>query len=1079
MEDDAASGVPDDLYAFRLQDRQVLRKKIDLLVHSIPMALLSGYLAAGTTAWMLRHSVAAWKLDAWLSLFALVHVVRLIVWTRLRDITEGIPLPRCLRLLRIGVLATGLAWAAVPLLLYPGSASVQLELTVILAAICGAGASELTPDALSTALFVVPTLLSVIVRLLGSPVEEIQAIGVLGGVFGSYLLLSARKTERIFLEIAYLRAKAAEKIHFDEVTGLPNRAGLGRILRSGIARALRRKEMLAVGYIDLDDFKPVNDLHGHAAGDHVLRAVGQRMRESLGEAGEVARISGDEFAVVLPHLDEAHLESSMASVFRQLHRAVEQPFSLEDGSAVCIDMTMGVALYPSGADDVDGLLRAADAAMYQLKRRKADRKQWWQVGVRDALEAEPEAPIAPYGIHAQQHLTLLASGFSGVREGFIEAFYRMLEDDPEAHQILQALDEKALAHLKFKQGMHLEALVAPGLTRKKLVAVARRIGQIHALVGVNARMLIKALSLFRTTLSEQFAAEHLPVRRSFQVLKIIEARLQDDLEAQIAAIDATIQSYMAYLHRARADRQALWADAAQSELRALQALPGVVMLTLSRLNLQGEIVVEHSAGISQPSLSHRLSHGDLKSSLDPKARGGQTPTSIAWRTQAIFRIDSCQSDPHVLNPEMAPWLKMVAGLGIHSNVTIPFVGRDRHVEGVLTIYGAYPRQFASDWMQQWAAAVQRRMELIWVGYNSGRHVAISQAKAIAFREILFSGGLEMFYQPIVDLQSGEVAKLEALARLRMPDGSVVPPSDFIPLLGGNELGRVFREGLRQALINLGAWNRQGLKVGVSLNLPPSVLSDVHCASWIEEALQGHAIEPHRLTLELLEVQLDDDVAQARQMDRLRSLGVHLAMDDFGAGYSNIHRLSSIHFEAIKIDQNLTRQLRQSALETTTMLGTLIRLVRELRRDVIVEGLENVDAMEAVAVLGARYGQGYAIARPMPAAAVQEWIRSYRLPLDRRSKVLRTSLGALAFQWQCTGFGAAHHPMPAAQCPLHHFLEALGEKHREARRWHAQLHAAGPEANEASQKLMHWLAAHATMPSAAGAKGGVADMQLVC
>ncbi len=1063
-----APDVPDDLQAFKLQDGLVLRAKVELLLNSIPMALLSSFLAAGTSAWLLRKSMAAWKLDAWLLLLALVHLVRLVGWNRMRGSTSTTHSAKCLTWLRTGVLATGLTWAAVPLFMYPPDALAQLVLATTLAAICGAGVSELTADALSASLFVVPILTATILRLLGSPVESIQTLGVMGTVFGAYLVVSARKTERIFLEIAYLRAKAAERIQIDEVTGLPNRAGLNRILRERIARARRYKELLVVGYIDLDDFKPVNDLYGHAAGDLVLRELGWRLQESLGVDGDVARVSGDEFVVVLRHVDAAHLQSMMMMIFDRMHEAVMEPFHLEDGSEAHVDMTMGVSLYPSGAEDADGLLRAADAAMYQLKRRKDERRQWWQFGVREVVTPEIESPIDPYGDEAAQRLSQIAPVLARIRENFIEAFYRSLEEDPQARSILQALDSRGLAHLKQRQAAHLEFLAAPGLTREGLALASRRIGQVHALVGVNTRMLVKALSLFRAILSGQIAAERLVASRRFRMFTIIDARLQDDLEEQIAIIEATSQAYMAYLSRPRSDRQTLWADAAQSELSALHALPGVVMVTLSRLNLQGEIVVELGAGITHPDLSQRLSHGDLRSAIDPTAAGGQTPTSIAWRTEAILRTDSCLTDPHILAPEMAAWLQMAADCGVHSNVSIPFVGRDRHVEGVLTIYGAYPRQFASDWMQQWATAVQRRLESIWLGCNSTQHMAISQARAIAFREILFAGGLEMFYQPIVDLRTGEVAKLEALARLRMPDGSIVAPSGFIPLLGGNELGRVFREGLGQALANLSAWSRQGLRLGVSLNLPPSVLSDVNCAAWIDDALRAHAVEPHRLTLELLEVQLDDDVAQTQEMDRLRALGVHLAMDDFGAGYSNIHRMASVHFEAIKIDQNLTRQFQQSPLETTTMLGTLIRLVRELGRDVIVEGLEDIDSMEAAAVLGARFGQGYAIARPMPAGEVQAWVREYRLPVDGQARTLRTSLGALAFQWQYTGFGASRHPLPASQCPLHDFLQTLGGESMNAQLWHTQVHHPGEEAEQASQKLMHWLARQAAARDLAAA-----------
>ncbi len=1049
--------MPENLRAFQLTDGEVLRNRVALLLSPIPLALLSSYLSAGMTAWLLHTLIPAWKLVTWLAFLGLAHVVRLIGWHDMRRPGRAPDLHGCLRRLRAGVLLTALAWTALPLFMFPRSVVGQLQLATIIAAICGAGASELASDARSASLFVVPTLVALLVRLLGSAVPGIQALGVMGAVFGLYLVKSAQKTERIFLHIAYLRAKAAERIHIDEITGLRNRSGLNQLLRETIARAAARGGLLAVGYIDLDDFKPVNDQHGHAAGDQILRALGQRLRQHLGGDGEAARISGDEFVVVLPRLDADYLQVTLDTVFERLHRAVEEPFHLDGGHTLRIDMTMGVALYPSQANDADGLLRTADAAMYQVKRRKGERASWWQLGVRQVGAAEVEQPVDPYGAEAALRMTQLGPVFERISDDFISAFYAMLADDAEALSILRSLGETGTERLRGAQAAHLRRLADPELDRQTLREASRRIGRAHALVGVNTRMLVKSSSLFRSILSSKIAGERLVARRRLRMFQIIDARLQDDLEQQVSMLEETNRAYMAYLSRPGSDRQSLWADAAHAELQALDTLPGIVMVTLSRLNLEGEIIVEHSAGVLSLELGQRLSHGDLRASIDPNAPGGQTPTAVAWRTQEIHRVDSCLHDPRMQHPQMQAWREMAEACAIHSNVSIPFVGRDRHVEGVLTLYGAYPRQFASEWVQQWAGAVQRRMESIWLGSTSVQHMAISQARAVAFREILFSGGLEMFYQPIVDLQTGQVAKLEALARLKMPDGTIIGPAGFIPLLGGNELGRVFREGLRQSLADLRRWSEQGLQLGVALNLPPSVLSDVDCAAWIDQALRAHAIEPRRLTLELLEVQLDDDVAQAEEMDRLRALGVHLAMDDFGAGYSNIHRLSSIRFEAIKIDQNLTRQFRQSPLETTTMLGTLIRLVRELGRDVTVEGLEHLDSMEAAAVLGARFGQGYAIARPMPAHDVPEWVRHYRLPIDVRAGKLQTSLGALAFQWQHTGFGAGRHPLEPAQCPLHGFLHGVAGEHDDVQRWHAQVHDAGADASEASRRLMHWLA----------------------
>ncbi len=1049
---------PGDLRAFRISDAQVLRDRIRLLMDSIPLALVSSYLAAGLTAWLLYPEIAPDKLLTWLGLLGMVHVVRVLVWFHARGEAPDTSLRSFLSRLRVGVFATALTWAALPVFLYPSADFDQLRLATVIGAICGAGASELASDSLSASLFVLPTMTAMSWRLLADPLRAMQVLGVLAAIYGVYLVVAARKTERLFLEISYLRAKAADKITIDEMTELPNRIGLARQLRQAIARAAADHTPLAVGYIDVDDFKVINDAHGHAVGDQLLRQLGQRLRSHMRPQDLLARVSGDEFVIVVRGSDAASPMAELQSVVQRLHRAVDAPFELDDGHTASIELTMGVARYPLEARDADALLRVADAAMYQIKRRKGERSSWWQLGVSSVVAPEVDVPVDAYGDEAVRRLQDLKRMVPQIVEIFIDEFYRELDGDVLAGAILRTLEAPALQQLKRRHAAHFEALVSPTLGRAELLASARSAGHAHALVGVNAAMLVNAYELFRDVLDRRLAPERLVPSRRYRLFKIIEARLRDDLQQQVSAIEHISQSYLSFLSRERPAFGASWTDAIRTELDALIQLPGILMVTLNRLSARGDMVLEHSAGVSDPALAERLSTGDLSSSIDPTLPSGQTGTSIAWRTQALHRVDACVSDPHMQTPDMRVWHDMARDTGIQSNVAVPFSDQEGHVEGVLTLYGGHPRQFAAPWMQEWSLGVQRRMEAVWSRCRAARSIVVSQELAHAYRERLFSGGLQMYFQPIVDLQKGRIAKVEALARLQMADGLVVAPGAFIPLLGDNELARVFREGLQQSLGALRAWDAQGLALGVSLNLPPSVLNDPQCAEWIHEALRQHGIAAQRLTLELLEVQLAEGDAQSNALERLRALGVGMAMDDFGSGYSNVHRLSSVSFDMIKIDQNLTRQLEFNPLSNTTLFATLIQLVRDLGKSAIVEGLETMAHLEAATVLGAEFGQGYALARPMPAAEIMPWAEAFQLPCGDGALVLSTYLGALAYQWRYNEVGGSMHPLPLAQCPLNRFLAEQGLNDSEAARWHAQLHGPRSEAHEASRQLTRWLAA---------------------
>jgi len=161
--------------------------------------------------------------------------------------------------------------------------------------------------------------------------------------------------------------RRAEFLAFhDALTGLPNRVSAGERLQQALDRqALQPDATLAVLYLDLDKFKQVNDTHGHALGDRLLRAVAERMRASLGEAGSVFRLSGDEFMAIVP---EAGPDGEHARVLAEaLLAAMEPPLDL-GGQQVPAGLSIGMALAPRHGRDAETLMRHADAALYAAKR---------------------------------------------------------------------------------------------------------------------------------------------------------------------------------------------------------------------------------------------------------------------------------------------------------------------------------------------------------------------------------------------------------------------------------------------------------------------------------------------------------------------------------------------------------------------------------------------------------------------------------------------------------------------------------------------------------------------------------------
>ena len=171
-----------------------------------------------------------------------------------------------------------------------------------------------------------------------------------------------------------LRKAAEEDIKqlafYDPLTGLPNRRLLQDRLHQAMSQARRERGRLALLFLDLDKFKPVNDAFGHQAGDELLQAVAQRLQACVRESDTVARLGGDEFVLLLPSVEAA--QDAMA-VAEKIHQAFGQPFALSAGRSATMSFSTGIAVYPEHASDEKALMRHADEAMCQAKAAGRDR----------------------------------------------------------------------------------------------------------------------------------------------------------------------------------------------------------------------------------------------------------------------------------------------------------------------------------------------------------------------------------------------------------------------------------------------------------------------------------------------------------------------------------------------------------------------------------------------------------------------------------------------------------------------------------------------------------------------------------
>jgi diguanylate cyclase (GGDEF)-like protein/PAS domain S-box-containing protein len=185
----------------------------------------------------------------------------------------------------------------------------------------------------------------------------------------TYMLGAAFERRKFELELLESRQRVEEVRLYDTLTGLPNRRLLAERMREAMAGALESGTQLAVCYLDLDGFKPINDTYGHEVGDRVLVAAAGRLRGQVPESDTVARLGGDEFVLLMGGFDSL---IECANLLDRLIALLARPYTV-DGMELRVTASAGVTLYPRDAHDADTLLRHADHAMYQAKQRGRNR----------------------------------------------------------------------------------------------------------------------------------------------------------------------------------------------------------------------------------------------------------------------------------------------------------------------------------------------------------------------------------------------------------------------------------------------------------------------------------------------------------------------------------------------------------------------------------------------------------------------------------------------------------------------------------------------------------------------------------
>jgi diguanylate cyclase (GGDEF)-like protein len=245
------------------------------------------------------------------------------------------------------------------------------------------------------------------------------------------------------------------------------------------------------------------------------------------------------------------------------------------------------------------------------------------------------------------------------------------------------------------------------------------------------------------------------------------------------------------------------------------------------------------------------------------------------------------------------------------------------------------------------------------------------------RTAIDSGQIMAYFQPQLCLKTGRLAGVEALARWTRPDGTIVPPNDFVPLSEEMGISDVLFEAILTNVCGAVAnWRADGAwDIPVSVNLSAHQLRNSKLVELIRSIMQSNEVEEKMINIELTETVLLEDLTIARPMLKdLSKYGVGIHIDDFGTGYSSLSYLAELPVQTLKIDQSFVARLTESETNAR-VVQAVIALGKAMGLEIIAEGVETEQQMEMVRTFGADLAQGFLIAKALPDEEFRQWCES--------------------------------------------------------------------------------------------------------
>lgn len=290
----------------------------------------------------------------------------------------------------------------------------------------------------------------------------------------------------------------------------------------------------------------------------------------------------------------------------------------------------------------------------------------------------------------------------------------------------------------------------------------------------------------------------------------------------------------------------------------------------------------------------------------------------------------------------------------------------------LSVLGAIPKPVSLDALRGFLQEVRHA--------ETDRAASAKSVRAAADRyspeqigEAIARGEIIPWFQPKVEVRTGRLAGVEALARWQHPTRGLIGPGAFIPVIETTPLiDELSRSMLTQALQWVRKWERAGLAVTVSVNLPGGALADPSLADRLTTLIRQVGVEPGVLVVEVTETTMSRERALAIEtLARLRLAGFGLSLDDYGTGYASMEMLKTMPVTEVKVDRRFVHGAAHDP-KATAVLGSLLELASGLSLAAVAEGVETLEDLALLEALECPYAQGYVIAKPMGGDDLFAW-----------------------------------------------------------------------------------------------------------